>query len=140
MEDCERKCRTHQKRRLHLIDKHLYPKNYFFAVTKEGIDGRRSLLVERGQRRRKSSASAHSAGLKEDHPRQGWGPGSAGNAPPAVAEKGQSVNVEEEEEEEEEEDSIDEDMADLTGRLSALQVVVPQSIRFGRGRAGFARH
>ncbi|KAH0494219.1 hypothetical protein TgHK011_000847 [Trichoderma gracile] len=57
VEGCERKCMTPQKRRLHLIDKHMYPKNFFFAVTKEGIDGKRSLLIENGHRRRSSAGS-----------------------------------------------------------------------------------
>ena len=46
---------------MHLIDKHCYPKNYFFAVTREGVDGRRSMLLEGGHRRRASSSAAKSA-------------------------------------------------------------------------------
>jgi len=32
VEDCEKKCSTPQKRRLHLVDKHLFPKSYNFRV------------------------------------------------------------------------------------------------------------
>lgn len=59
VEDCEKKCSTPQKRRLHLIDKHLFPKSYNFRVVDSGIDKRRSMLVEsRSQRRRVSTSSA----------------------------------------------------------------------------------
>ncbi|KZF22542.1 hypothetical protein L228DRAFT_267938 [Xylona heveae TC161] len=42
--DCDRKCSSLQKRRLHLIDKHMFPKNYDFRVIDTGIDKRSSLL------------------------------------------------------------------------------------------------
>ncbi len=58
VEGCDRKCSTPQKRKMHLIDKHMYPKNFFFGITRDGIDGRRSLLLEGRARRRRSSASA----------------------------------------------------------------------------------
>ncbi|MBE3046571.1 hypothetical protein IMZ48_29385, partial [Candidatus Bathyarchaeota archaeon] len=66
---------TPQKRRLHLIDKHTYPKNFFFALTKEGIDGRNSLLLEAGHRRRKPHPKSQPKGAQtKDGP--GPGPGS----------------------------------------------------------------
>ncbi|KAJ4423962.1 hypothetical protein N0V82_001390 [Gnomoniopsis sp. IMI 355080] len=46
MEACENKFKSYKQRREHLIDDHAYPRNYFFAVTKYGIDRRQSMLVE----------------------------------------------------------------------------------------------
>lgn len=54
LEDCEKKCSTPQKRRLHLIDKHMFPKVYNFRIVDQGIDKSHSLL-QGGQRRRLST-------------------------------------------------------------------------------------
>jgi hypothetical protein len=54
--DCDRKCATPQKRRLHLIDKHGFPKNYNFRIIDKGIDKATSMLKE-GQRRRISTST-----------------------------------------------------------------------------------
>lgn len=51
VETCDEKRKTPAERRAHLIEKHLYPANYFFAVTKVGIDRRQSMLVERNERK-----------------------------------------------------------------------------------------
>ncbi|OAQ84512.1 zinc finger domain-containing protein [Purpureocillium lilacinum] len=131
VEGCDRKCLTHQKRRMHMIDKHMYPKNFFFSVTKDGIDGRRSLLVDHGHHRRRSSASVQSKETRRrastlEEPQAGPGPE---RSPAVGVEEGSTKNPKE---------TQDADMADLTGALSALQFV-PPSVRFGRGRAGFAK-
>lgn len=133
VEGCERKCMTPQKRRLHLIDKHLYPRNFFFAVTKDGIDGKRSLLIETSHRRRSSAGSQSQA--KESRRRantlekEASQPDSKSqpSQPSATADTGEAKPK-----------KADTDMADLTGAMSALQFV-PTSVRFGRGRAGFSR-
>ena len=52
--DCDRKCSTPQKRRLHLIDKHSFPRSYNFRVVDQGIDKSTSMLKE-GHRRRIST-------------------------------------------------------------------------------------
>ncbi|QYT01150.1 C2H2-type domain-containing protein [Trichoderma simmonsii] len=133
VEGCDRKCMTPQKRRLHLIDKHMYPKNFFFAVTKDGIDGKRSLLIE--TRRRRSSAGSQpqakelrrrantleKEAVPSDNKSQSTLPSTT--APNGIVES---------------EKPADTEMADLTGAMSALQFV-PPSIRFGRGRAGFSK-
>ncbi|KAK3333535.1 hypothetical protein B0T19DRAFT_128586 [Cercophora scortea] len=145
VEGCERKCLTPQKRRMHLIDKHMYPKNFFFAITRDGIDGRRSLLLEGGHRRRRSSiASTTTATARTSRAQPSTAGGSASADASAATEKTemppeadtQAVNTEQ--------DSLkqppDVDMDGLTGAMSALQFV-PPSIRFGRGRkkAGFSK-
>ncbi len=134
MEGCDKKCFSPQKRRLHLIDKHLYPKNFFFAVTRDGIDGRRSLLLE-GHRRRRSSTVGGSPAAKAGPSNQ-----SSGNLEksekPADSEQQQTAKAEPPSPEQ----KPDVVMDDLAGAMSALQFV-PHSIRFGRGgrKAGFAK-
>ncbi|QPH01993.1 hypothetical protein C2857_006198 [Epichloe festucae Fl1] len=134
VEGCERKCLTHQKRRLHLIDKHMYPRNFYFGVTKDGIDGRRSLLVEGTHQRRTSSTASVS---KESRRRASAVEGKE------VASKGKddvsgrySSDTKAEVKQVKQRD--DAEMADLAGAMSALQFV-PASVRFGRGRAGFSK-
>lgn len=138
---------------MHLIDKHMYPKNYFFAVTKEGIDGRSSLLLERGHhqhRDQKSSASQAGRGFEvagsgepdgdrmsvehpKEHPKEGTSPQENPGIEEVSSERGSSDKPATEE-------KADTDMTDLTSAMSALQFI-PTSVRFGRGkgRAGFSR-
>ncbi|GAO19609.1 hypothetical protein UVI_02063830 [Ustilaginoidea virens] len=134
VEGCERKCLTHQKRRLHMIDKHMYPKNFFFGVTKEGIDGKRSLLVETGHRRRTSSAASS---FKETRRRLSIGEardaGPHGESKNCTAPCFASVDRKLPQGE-----NTDANMEDLTGAMSALQFV-PPIVKFGRGRAGFSK-
>ncbi|KAM4054751.1 zinc finger domain-containing protein [Hirsutella rhossiliensis] len=130
VDGCERKCQTHQKRRMHMIDKHMYPKNFFFGVTKEGIDGRRSLLIDGGHRRRRSSASVqpknpNPAACVSEEPR------AEQNSESSPREDGSQPN-------QDQQDAAGADMTELADAMSALHFV-PSSIRFGRGRAGFAR-
>jgi hypothetical protein len=125
---------TPQKRRLHLIDKHMYPKNFFFAVTKDGIDGKRSLLIETGHRRRSSAGSQSQ--VKELRRRANTlenevSPPNNKSQPPQPSTAADKSKMKSEK-------APDTDMADLTGAMSALQFV-PPSIRFGRGRAGFSK-
>ncbi|KAJ5672933.1 hypothetical protein N7507_002060 [Penicillium longicatenatum] len=63
VETCERKCSTPQKRRLHLVDKHMFPRNYNFYIINDGIDKQTSLLRPMNSdrtRRRISTASISS--------------------------------------------------------------------------------
>jgi hypothetical protein len=127
---------TPQKRRLHLIDKHMYPKNFFFALTKAGIDGRKSLLLEPGHRRRKQKESQ-----AEELPRCDGPTAADGDVdPPTPVDKQAAVKGTSDG------DSVsgtvednDVDMEGLAGSMSALRFV-PTSIRFGRrsNRTGFS--
>ncbi|RYC60426.1 hypothetical protein CHU98_g5791 [Xylaria longipes] len=131
---CDRKCRTPYKRRNHLIDKHMYPKNYFFALTKDGIDGRQSLLLDEGHRRRRSSTATISQ--RRQSLRQAEAPKPHGDEQTEVAPVGSRGSVEIASPPE-----IPEvEMNDLTAAMSALQFI-PTSVKFGRGRgkAGFAK-
>lgn len=115
VEDCDRKCSTPQKRRMHLIDKHLFPKEYDFYVINDGIDHRCSLLRS-GRQQRRSSTTQHMADANSVHRRDS-------STLKSTSEDGQ-------------------DMEGLTGAMSALNFV-PPSVRFGRrqggGRGGFSK-
>ncbi|KAM0250206.1 hypothetical protein ACHAQJ_008699 [Trichoderma viride] len=134
VEGCGRKCMTPQKRRLHLIDKHMYPRNFFFAVTKDGIDGKRSLLIETGHRRRSSAGSQSQ--VKELRRRANTLENEV--SPPNNKSQPPQPSTTEDKSKGKSEKAPDTDMADLTGAMSALQFV-PPSVRFGRGRAGFSK-
>lgn len=60
MEACEDKFKSYKQRKEHLIQDHAYPHNYFFAVTKFGIDRRQSMLVEHRHGRRRQPKQFHS--------------------------------------------------------------------------------
>ncbi|KAL2164120.1 hypothetical protein VTH06DRAFT_3334 [Thermothelomyces fergusii] len=136
VEGCDRKCSTPQKRRMHLIDKHMYPKNFFFAITREGIDGRRSLLSESSGGRQKSRTAraarqqpaqtrAQSQAQKVD----------ASDKTIAAADETQAAGSIRRSPEQVPEEEIE----DLTSAMSSLRFV-PMSVRFGRGnKAGFAK-
>ncbi|KAI9924432.1 hypothetical protein ASPWEDRAFT_23482 [Aspergillus wentii DTO 134E9] len=57
IENCERKCSTPQKRRMHLIDKHMFPRTYNFFIVNDGIDKQTSLLRPMNTGRRRISAT-----------------------------------------------------------------------------------
>ncbi|AEO58062.1 hypothetical protein MYCTH_2305080 [Thermothelomyces thermophilus ATCC 42464] len=136
VEGCDRKCSTPQKRRMHLIDKHMYPKNFFFAITREGIDGRRSLLLESSGSRQKS----RTARAAHQQPSQTQAQGQAQRVDAsanmiAAADERQAA----ESNRRSPEQLPEEEMEDLTSAMSSLRFV-PMSVRFGRGkRAGFAK-
>jgi hypothetical protein len=136
VEGCERKCLTHQKRRMHLIDKHVYPKNYFFGITKDGIDGRRSLLNDvPGHSRRRSSASIPN---KESHRRANLIGDQSSKQKDVQDRPTTDGGRQSEEDEPNTTEQPDTAMSDLTGAMSALKFV-PPSVRFGRGRPGFPK-
>ncbi|KAI9843451.1 MAG: hypothetical protein M1837_006297 [Sclerophora amabilis] len=155
VEGCDRKCSSPQKRRRHLIDKHMFPKEYDFSVVNDGIDKRSSLL--RSQRhRRRSSAAAHAAQI-EQRARRRSGTLEAtkeqeqsghGNSSPTPKGDVMSPNPDELASSDpipvapemvtfgtSEAQSTDQEMADLATSMSALKFV-PPSIRFGRGKRG----
>ncbi|KAG5982086.1 hypothetical protein E4U55_002300 [Claviceps digitariae] len=134
VEGCERKCLTHQKRRLHMIDKHMYPRNYFFGVTKDGVDGRSSLLVENTQHRRQSSTASLA---KEPRREAGITKGKELGSTDKDGNSGRKSSGSTAEEPQSSQD-VDAEMADITGAMSALHFI-PTSVRFGRGRAGFSK-
>ncbi|KAH7267168.1 uncharacterized protein BKA55DRAFT_533954 [Fusarium redolens] len=138
VEGCERKCMTYQKRRMHLIDKHMYPKNFFFAVTRDGIDGRRSLLNDGSHHRRRSSTNSQA--IKNSRRRASLMEGENVSLQPEDKSKEslKSPALQNVEKKQEKDKPVDTEMVDLTGAMSSLSFV-PPSVRFGRGRAGFSK-
>ncbi|KAI9721500.1 MAG: hypothetical protein M1812_002262 [Candelaria pacifica] len=65
VENCDRKCSNPQKRRMHLIDKHMFPKNYDFFIINDGIDKRSSLLRSKPGAHRRSSAATKAAQIDQ---------------------------------------------------------------------------
>ncbi len=122
---------------MHMIDKHMYPKNYFFAVTKEGIDGRRSLLVESGNRRRQSSSAAQTKDLRRRESLQG-APDKQKSSTKNQNGSKPDIQAVEAAKADPQDEKPDTDMEDLAGAMSSLQFV-PHSVRFGRQRAGFSK-
>lgn len=112
-----------------MIDKHMFPKNFFFAVTKEGIDGRRSLLVDGGHSRRRSSTATQTKETRRESLSKSQTADEV-KEKPSEAKKSQASGKPP--------TKPDKDMTDLTDAMSSLQFV-PPSVRFGRGRAGFSR-
>ena len=48
VEGCDKVCLTRQKRNMHLVDKHCFPRDYDFFIINDGIDHRSSLLRSQG--------------------------------------------------------------------------------------------
>ncbi|KAI1434914.1 hypothetical protein GGR50DRAFT_363325 [Xylaria sp. CBS 124048] len=143
VEGCERKCRTPYKRRNHLIDKHMYPKNYFFALTKDGIDGRHSLLLDEGHRRRRSSTATTASTSKAPERRLSLRRAKPPPSPPKDARKeagSTTTSLPDSPEKAAPAQVPDVEMDSITSAMGALQFV-PMSVRFGRGRGkmGFAK-
>jgi len=141
----------------------MYPKDFFFDITKAGIDGRRSLLNAPGHSRRRSSVGASIKDSRrkanarnsvtapaedaahEDEMEvceasdEGEGPleGQNPEAPKKDAAVDAAVVVDSAAASEPPPDTV---MDDLAGAMSSLRFV-PQSVRFGRGkgRVGFSR-
>jgi len=138
VEDCDRKCSTPQKRRMHLIDKHMFPKDYDFFVVNDGID-RRSSMLRTGRHRRRSSAAQHMTEIEGRTRRRNSTRDTIAtnetNEADAAAEGQDSSEM----------SSImtppssreEADMDGLSGAMSALKFV-PSSVRFGRGNKGKA--
>jgi hypothetical protein len=119
----------------------MYPKNFFFAVVRDGIDGRRSLLNEGPFRhRRRSSTTTKKDAIRKSSLMESGKYGDDKNGQdlskpisPNSSALGESASAEDNEE------THDVEMDELAGAMSALRFI-PPSVRFGRGgRAGFSR-
>ncbi|KAJ7881160.1 hypothetical protein B0H13DRAFT_2049811 [Mycena leptocephala] len=123
---CNKMFLTPKARRLHLIQGHGYPKEYYFAVTNKGIGG---LLKRWGE-----GASLMRGQWKPREP-------AAADSPAAHPERS-SVLIEEDDDDEDDvptSSKAGEGVDSLADSLNALSLV-PPSIRFGRGgkNGGFA--
>lgn len=127
---------------MHLIDKHMFPKDYDFFVVNDGID-RRSSMLRTGKHRRRSSAAQHMTEIEDRTRRRN------STRDPTNATK-ETDEMENGKDGKDDQDSPkistvltppssreDIDMDGLSGAMSALKFV-PSSIRFGRGNKGKA--
>ncbi|MCJ1247226.1 hypothetical protein MMC30_004440 [Trapelia coarctata] len=146
LSDCDRVCSAPHKRRMHLIDKHQFPKNYDFLVVNTGMDKRSSML--RGHRRHSSIASYAAQRRSSIHQASDAPHGESSSASQAVGTDGNQPSSHHSPKVSREDPSSprrqvvkrQDDVDSLADSLSALKFV-PPSVRFGRGgrKAGFAR-
>lgn len=161
--DCDRLCSTPQKRRLHVIDKHQFPKYYDFFIVNDGLGKRNSMLRPGpGHRRRSSTAtvatarqrassSANATGNSDADPRNDTNADMEVDKPTiklveegvetAAGRGGTLVGIDEKGKAKAVPPAVpDAAMEDITSSLSTLKFV-PPSIKFGRGRGrgGLAR-
>ncbi|KAK4997856.1 hypothetical protein LTR66_002816 [Elasticomyces elasticus] len=57
VEDCDRMCSTWRQRRMHLLDKHGFPRNYDVLIINDGLGQRNSMLRSDTKHRRRSSVA-----------------------------------------------------------------------------------
>lgn len=131
---------------MHLVDKHMFPKDYNFDVVNDGIDHRSSMLKLRTRRRRSSvnqQTGIPAAQSRRSSRAVDMAAGEAG------VQDGDSESMERVSEEAsvknnamDENSRSDDDVDSITGAMAALKFV-PPSVRFGRGRGrargGFSR-
>jgi hypothetical protein len=142
VEDCDRKCSTPQKRRMHLIDKHMFPKEYDFDVVNDGIDQKSSMLRS-GPRRRRTPTVQHGTDIND---RTGKRVSTVENISGSLVAGIDSTSVTVQQNDTGAETAAtpatrsDLEIDDLTGAMSALKFV-PSSVKFGRnkGRGGFSK-
>jgi hypothetical protein len=132
---------------MHLIDKHMFPKDYDFYVVNDGIDQRSSMLRS-GRHRRRSSAVQHKTEIEdrarsrasvqskttiENSKAEGSGTFDGSEGPQSSGSDIRKIVVTNG-------SQPDTEMDDLSGAMSALKFV-PTSVRFGRGKGkgGFSR-
>ncbi|PWY85746.1 hypothetical protein BO94DRAFT_518147 [Aspergillus sclerotioniger CBS 115572] len=122
IEGCERVCSTPQKRRMHLIDKHMFPKTYNFYIVNDGIDKQTSLLRSPHNHRRRISAAPTS-------PQEGR----LRNRQTSVSQVESGLNVPKGSAPRK--DADDMEIAELEKSMSALRFV-PASVARSRGKVG----
>ncbi|OJJ68694.1 hypothetical protein ASPBRDRAFT_209910 [Aspergillus brasiliensis CBS 101740] len=131
VEDCDRVCSTPQKRRLHLIDKHMFHKTYNFYIVNDGIDKQTSLLRTPHDHRRRLSAATGPASPKEGRLR---------NRQTSISQANSGANAQRGSPSASRPDAAaaaddDEGIAELERSMSALRFV-PASVARGRGKVG----
>lgn len=126
---------------MHLVDKHLFPRNYDFFIVNDGIDKCTSMLRNtRGHRRRSSAATR--AMQREQQAK--WNSFAEKEHKASLPESGVMQQPSKPETQTKGNDSgsmvVDDAISHLTNTMSALKFV-PPSIRFGRGgrRGGLSR-
>lgn len=150
IETCERKCSTPQKRRLHLIDKHMFPRvrlkqaiianraqdsniciqSYNFYIINDGIDNQTSLLRPmNSDRNRRRISTASISSINEGRLRRR---SSVSQPMPsaAVSQTANQINAT---------NSDDMEIDELERSMSALRFV-PTSVTRNQTKASHPRH
>ncbi|SMR47682.1 unnamed protein product [Zymoseptoria tritici ST99CH_3D1] len=133
VEGCDKLCRDWKKRSFHLIDKHLFPKNYDFLIVNNGIDGRRSMLrpgVDAQGHRRSSREGRGSSSTEATQSTEAT----------SVSQQTDVSELTPRPAEKKVEPKQDLLLDSVTKSMSSLQFV-PRSITFGKrkGKSGFAK-
>ncbi|KAJ9612352.1 hypothetical protein H2200_003949 [Cladophialophora chaetospira] len=123
VEDCDKLCSTPQKRRLHLIDKHLFPKIYDFRIVNTGIDRSTSMLRE--NRRRRVSTTADQMASSGTRRRQSQA-GKQESSHAVLPFEGDGQSKDEKHNLKSKQSVSDAAIKDLETSMSALQFVPPQ--------------
>ena len=150
IETCERKCSTPQKRRLHLIDKHMFPRvclkqaiiahrargsniciqSYNFYIINDGIDNQTSLLRPmNSDRNRRRISTASISSINEGRLRRRS----------SVSQPMPSTNVSQTASQTKTPNSDDMEIDDLSQSMSALRFV-PTSVTRNKVKASNPRH
>jgi hypothetical protein len=127
VEDCEKVCSTPQKRRMHLVDKHMFPRNFDFHIVNHGSDNRTSLL--------RPESTSHQ---KQNNARKTYSPIEENTTGDASA--SDLMDTEQNKNDYLDRSTEDKSMDDIADSMAALKFV-PKSITFGRSRqrGGFSR-
>lgn len=121
VEGCDKLCSAWQKRRMHLVDKHGFPREYDFFVVRDGCDGRTSLL--RSERSLRKSSLSEGSGVREEP------------LLPADADVGDEGQKKCAPNQTHGKSKPDVEMDDIAQSMAALKFV-PKSVTFGRRKGG----
>ena len=121
VQDCEKVCSTPQKRRRHLLDKHMFPRNYDFHIVNHGSDNRTSLLrPEAKTHQKQNNARRHKSLAQEDITEENM-------------HASEVMDIEEKNVDNLGQSPKDKSMDDIADSMAALKFV-PKSVSFGRSR------
>lgn len=136
VEGCGDKFKSQGKRQDHLIKTHLYPTNYFFAVTKFGIDRRQSMLVEY---RKKGAVQSKAHGSMEknlkDSSEKSAAAGRQGEEDVGVSKDVSMREAVDSAEKKQEKTTSDIVMEDLADAMSSLKFI-PRTVRLRPKKSG----
>jgi len=136
VEGCDKVCSDWKRRRMHLVDKHFFPRNYDFFIVNDGTEGRSSLLrTESTQEGRAKNGSLPNRTRDSKSERR----------EKAQKDKGQNAVVAVDVTDMEVANSAEPltnihtpaaiEVDDLSSSFSSLRLI-PPSVRFGRRKAG----
>ncbi|KAI1005258.1 hypothetical protein K3495_g2964 [Podosphaera aphanis] len=144
VEGCDRRCSTPHKRRMHLIDKHMFPKEYDFLIVTHGVGGRNSML-QSWKTQKRSTTAADTSEDRENNRRRDHSHQEIDSSRVLVASSSDQCNASTVNGASSS-PSADAGIEDLSEAMCALRFV-PASVRFGgrgrgrgNGRSGFSRY